>query len=55
MKLSPKLKEKLELMTIGYGFLGLHYYALTNQHNLFSIGFAIVAGAFFIRALRVRP
>jgi hypothetical protein len=53
--MSPKLKEKMELSLIGYGFVGLNLYANKTGNSLFGIGFGCVALVFFIRSLRIKP
>jgi hypothetical protein len=52
--MNPKLKEKLELMVVGYGFLFLNIYATSVGRPVFAIGFAVVSFIFFIRALRIK-
>lgn len=53
--MNPKLKEKMELCLIGYGFVGLNLYATSVGRPLFGVGFGLVAFIFFIRALRIKP
>ena len=53
--MNPKLKEKMELTLIGYGFTGLNLYATYVGYAIVGVAFGIVALIFFIRALRIRP
>lgn len=53
--MNPKLKEKMELSLIGYGFLGLNLYATHTGNPMFGVGFGIVALIFFFRSLRIKP
>jgi hypothetical protein len=52
--MNPKLKEKLELTMIGYGFVGLNLYATHVGRPLFGLGFGCVALIFFIKSLRIK-
>ncbi len=52
--MNPKLKEKLELSLIGYGFVGLNLYAISVGRQIFGFGFGVIALIFFIRALRIK-
>lgn len=52
--MNEKLKEKLTLTTIGFGFLGLNLYANSTGKELWGLGFGIVAFIFFIKSLRIK-
>ena len=52
--MNQKLREKLELTTIGFGFTGLNFYATHVGYPIVGMGFGIVALIFFIRSLGIR-
>lgn len=54
VKMSDKLKQKLEYTLIGGAFSLLNCYAVLNGHTLFGIGFGITAAIFYVRALRIK-
>lgn len=52
--MNEKLKQKMELTLVGYGFVGLNFYATHTGNTIFGIGFGFVALIFFLKALRIK-
>lgn len=48
------MKQKMELVTIGYGFTFLNIYATSIDYSIIGIGFGVVSAIFFIKALRIK-
>jgi hypothetical protein len=49
-----KIKEKLYLTTVGFILLGCNFLLLETRFHVMSAAFALLAGIFFIQALRVK-
>jgi hypothetical protein len=49
-----KIKEKIYLTSVGFGFLGINMLLLETRFHVMSAAFALLAGIFFIQALRVK-
>jgi hypothetical protein len=52
--LTPKLKQKFELTSIGYAFLVLNILATYTEHPIMGIVFGVIAFYFFIKSLRIK-